>query len=297
MAKPRPFLPIEGVFNPMTLLTIAVLIAILFSGTMAYPVTAAAPAEGDVVEGVSVPGVALGDTRAQVEAAYGPPYYCSGSELSLCQFYVEGGGTVLIQYHGPDGGYATGSPDDFVYYIRWYQAVSGWTTTAGINTTLAYNDMDAVLAAYPNAMISHPSFFDTSIDDPALGIHIDYHSSYPNGTTSVWMAISFPTPPVEHFVRVTAIDLWSVKRSVTARVQLHDDLNLYSSGASVFATWTLADGSQISVNGISNSSGLVYFYLDRVRHGVITFMIDDVVFEGFTFDTANSVLSASIKVK
>jgi hypothetical protein len=297
MAKLRLVLPIKGVFNPRALLTIAVLIAILFSGTMAYPVSADAPAEGVVVEGVSVPGVALGDTRAQVEAAYGPPYYCSGSELGLCQFYVEGGGTVLIQYHSPDGGYATGSPDDFVYYIRWYQAVSGWMTTAGINTTLAYNDMDAVLAAYPNAIVSHPSFFDTSIDDSALGIHIDYHTSYPNGTTSVWMAISFPAPPVEHFVRVTAIDLWAVKRSVTARVQLHDDLNLYSSGASVFATWTLADGSQISVSGITNSSSLVYFNLDRVRHGLITFTIDDVEFDGFTFDAADSVLSASIRVK
>jgi hypothetical protein len=246
---------------------------------------------------VNVPGVALGDTRAQVEAKYGPPYYCSGSELGLCQFYVEGGGTVLIQYHGPNGGYASGSSNDFVYYIRWYQAVSGWVTTAGVNTTLAYNDRDSVLAAYPNTKISHPSVFDTSIDDPALDIHIDYHTSYPNGTTSVWMAISFPTPPVEHLIRVTAIDLWSVKRLVTPRVQLHDDLNLYSSGAKVFATWTLTYGSQISVNGITNSLGFVYFNLDRVRHGVITFTINGVVFERFTFDAATSVLSASIIVK
>jgi hypothetical protein len=297
MASSKPTLPVKRFFNPMTLLTIAVFIAMLFSGSMAFSVSAAAPAEGTVVEGVSVPGVALGDTRAMVEAAYGQPYYCSGTEQSLCQFYAEGGGTVSIQYYGPDGGYATGSPDDSVYYIRWYQAVSGWVTTAGINTTLAYNDLDAVLAAYPNAIVSHPSFFDTSVDDSALGIHIDYHTSYPNGTTSVWMAISFPAPPEEHFVRVSAIDLWAVKRSMTARVQLHDDLNLYSSGASVFASWTLADGSQIPVSGISNSSGLVYLTLDRVRHGAITFTIEDVVFEGFTFDPENSVLSASIYVK
>ena len=296
MMDHKPGFVFKRVFNPTILLTVAILIAISFSGLIVTSALAAAPGEGVVFEGVSVPGVALGDTRAQVEAAYGSPYYCSGSELSLCQFYAEGGGTVLMLYHGPDGGYATGSPDDFVYYIRWYQAVSGWVTTAGVNTTLAYNDMEAVLAAYPNATISHPSLLDTSIDDPALGIHINYHTSYPNGTTSVWMAISFPAPPQEHFVRVTTLDLWAVKRNVYARAQLHDDLNVRSPGASVFATWTLADGSQIPVNGITDSIGFVYFNLDRVRRGTITFTIDDVVYEGFTFDAENSVLEASIDV-
>ena len=38
-----------------------------------FPALAAAPAEGLVVEGQSVPGFDLGDSRAQVEAAYGEP--------------------------------------------------------------------------------------------------------------------------------------------------------------------------------------------------------------------------------
>jgi hypothetical protein len=301
MAKPGPILPIKKVFNPKTFLAIAVFAAILFSGALAYPVSADAPAAGVVVEGVSVPGVTLGDTRAQVEAAYGPPYYCSGTELSLCQFYVKGGGAVLMMYHGPDGGYATGSPDDFVYYIRWYQAVSGWVTTAGVNTTLAYNDMDAVLAAYPNARISYPSLLDTSIDDPALGIHIDYHTSYPNGTRSVWMAISFPDPnappPEEYSVQVTAIDLYADKHNVYARVHLQDNRYRYTSGASLAATWTLPDGSRVSVNGTTNSMGYAYFEFDKARRGTYTFTVDNVVFENFPFDTDNSILSASIDFK
>jgi hypothetical protein len=177
MATLKSAMRLKNSFNPMRIATSALLIAILCSAVLAIHVSADAPAQGTVVEGVSVPGIALGDTRAQVEAAYGPPYYCSG--VSLCQFYVEGGGAVLMMYHSPDGGYATGSPDDFVYYIRWYQAVSGWVTTAGVNTALAYNDVDAVLAAYPNATITYPSLLDMSIDDAALGIHIDYHNSYP----------------------------------------------------------------------------------------------------------------------
>lgn len=301
MAKLKPNLSNKIIFNPIIFLTIAVLIAILFSGALAYPVSADAPAEGVVVEGVSVPGVALGDTRAQVEAAYGPPYYCSGTELSLCQFYVEGGGTVLMMYHGPDGGYATGSPDDFVYYIRWYQAVSGWVTTAGVNTTLAYNDMDAVLAAYPNATISYPSLFDTTIDDPALGIHIDYHTSYPNGTRSVWMATSFPDPnappPEEHSVWVDAIYLYAGKHDIYARVHLHDNRYRYTSGADVDATWTLPDGSQVPVSGTSSSYGDVYFEFDKARRGTYTFTVDNVDFEDFRFDTDNSILSASFYFK
>jgi hypothetical protein len=298
VANHKTILQMRSVFNPMTLLTVALSVAILFSGITAISVSAAAPAEGIVVEGVSVPSVALGDTRAMVEATYGPPYYCSGSELSLCQFYVEGGGTVLILYHGPDGGYATGSPDDFVYYIRWYQAVSGWVTTAGINTTLAFNDMNAVLAAYPNATISYPSLLDMSIDDPALGIHIDYHTSYPDGTQSVWMAISFPDPnappPEAYSVRVTAIDLFADKHNVYARVHLQDNRYRYTSGASVAATWTLPDGSQVSVNGTTNSMGYAYFEFDKARRGTYTFTVDNVVFEDFRFDTDNSILSASI---
>ena len=301
MVDNKSELQVGRIFNPVRLLTLAVLMAVLFSGLAAGPALADAPAQGTVFEGESVPGIALGDTRAQVEAAYGAPYYCSGSELSLCQFYAEGGGTVRVQFQGPDGGYATGSADDFAYYILWSQAVSGWVTTAGVNTTLAYNDVEAVLAAYPNATISYPSLLDMTIDDAALGIHIGYHTSYPSGERSVWMAISFPDPnappPEEYSVWVTEIFLYADKHNVYARVHLQDNRYRYTSGASVAATWTLPDGSQVPANGTTNSAGYAYFEFGKARRGTYTFSVEDVVFEDFGFDRDRSVLSASIDLK
>ena len=55
---------------------ITILIVVLTSLAIVIPVLGDAPAEGTVVEGVSVPGIALGYTRAQVDAAYGQPRYC-----------------------------------------------------------------------------------------------------------------------------------------------------------------------------------------------------------------------------
>jgi len=299
MAKHKPVLQFKDVVNPISLLTTVVLIAILLSALFTIPVLADAPSEGTVYEGVSVPGIALGDTRAQVEAAYGSPYYCAGA--GSCQFYVEGGGAVQARYQAPNGDYATGSPDDIVYYIRWYQAVSGWVTTAGINTTLAFNDMDAVLAAYPNATISYPNLLSTSIDDPSLGIHVLYQTSYPSGERSVSMAISFPDPnappPEDPSVKVTEIFIYADKHNVYARVHLQDNRYRYTSGATINATWTLPDGSQLPVTGTTNSMGFSYFEFNKARRGTYTFTVDDVAFEDFAFDLDNSILSASIYFK
>ena len=81
----------------------------------------------------------------------------------LWRLPATGGGAVQTRYQAPNGDYATCSPDDIVYCLRWCQAVSGRVTTAGINTTLAFNDMDSVLAAYPNATISYPNLLSTPL--------------------------------------------------------------------------------------------------------------------------------------
>lgn len=297
-----PNLIIKFVYKLKPLLTISLLTAILFAGILASSALAAAPAQGIVVEGESVPGVQLGFTRAQVEAAYGSPAFCqnvSGLDQGACQFDVEGGGQVLIRYSGSDGGPAANSPDDVANYIRWYQSVSGWITTAGVNTTLAYEDPDAVMAAYPNATIHYQSLFDWSLDDPALGIHIYYHTDYLSGALSVSMAISFPdlTPPVEHFIRVTGIDLSADKRDLTAAVHVQDELNRDAYSALVYITWTFPNGSQLSVNQRTDRSGVARFYLFKVRHGTYTVKVDDVLFYDYTFDLDRSQLSASLYVK
>jgi len=55
------------------LLLVVILLAALVT---VIPALADAPGEGTVNEGVSVPGIALGDTRAEVEASVGPPSNC-----------------------------------------------------------------------------------------------------------------------------------------------------------------------------------------------------------------------------
>ena len=50
-----------------------VLVVVFVCLVAAIPSFAAAPAEGTVFEGVSVPGIALGDSRAEVEESVGPP--------------------------------------------------------------------------------------------------------------------------------------------------------------------------------------------------------------------------------
>ena len=46
---------------------------VVLSLVFVIPVNADAPAEGTVVEGVSVPGIVQGTTRAQIETSVGPP--------------------------------------------------------------------------------------------------------------------------------------------------------------------------------------------------------------------------------
>jgi hypothetical protein len=72
---------------------------------------------------------------------------------------VDGGGQVTIYYYRDvDRNPAQGSPDDIALAIRWSEAVSGWTTTAGVNTTLAEDNPDSVVAAYPDAVVTYNQF-------------------------------------------------------------------------------------------------------------------------------------------
>jgi len=285
----------------------ALLTAILLAALLAMPVLAAAPGTGTVVEGFSVPGAELGFSRAQVEAAFGSPKFCQsvevGGDMASCSFDVDGGGQVDVRYRGADGGNASNSPDDVAYNFRWSQAASGWVTTAGVNTTLAIQEPDAAIAAYPNATVIYNPLFGNieSIEDRELGILIDYHFDYLSGTLSVSMAISYPAgfppppPPEEHFVHVSGINLTASKRNVTAAVQVLDELDQAAAGATVQGTWTLPSGKQQTVSGQTDASGAVEFRLDNARRrGTYTFRIDDVILDGFEFDASNSVLSASV---
>mgnify|MGYP001466700256 CR=1 FL=1 len=205
-----------------------------------------------------------------------------------------------MRYRGADGGGAQNSPDDVVHSIRWYQQVDGWTATAGINTTIAYNDPDTVLAAYPNATINQQSLFDWSIDEPALGVHVYYHTVYLTGELVVSMGITNPTtpppPPEEFYAHVYSIDFYTIKRNnFGARVQIREVDGGYLEGALVTATWHSPDGEQVRLIATTDSFGKAYFDLGKLyRRGTYTLMIEDVAIEGFVFDRDSSVVSASL---
>ena len=157
------------------LVIVVVLLAVLVT---ALPALADAPAEGTVVEGHSVPGgVTLGDTRAQVEAKWGEPYLCKDMVHfdgrrgidGICEFDADGINRIEVRYHAADGTWqAQGTPDDVLYNVLWHQTTSGWVTTAGVNTTLALNDPQAVIEAYPNAEVGYQGDFVSAIVDSEL---------------------------------------------------------------------------------------------------------------------------------
>jgi hypothetical protein len=290
------------------------IVGVALSLMVTLAVFAAAPATGLVVEGQSVPGVALGDFRGQVEAAYGQPTSCRNMGYydgrqgvdGICDFDVAGGGRVTVYFFNADGGPAQGSAEDVASIIRWSQAVSGWVTAAGVNTTLALTDPEAVIAAYPNAVVTYNSVFGNieSIEDRALGILVDYSFEYLSGTLSVNMLIRFPSEPApvpEKETQVTNIDLRATKvrgdRQLRAYVTVEDERGRSASGATLFATWIFPDGSIQQVNDITSSTGTAYFEILDAPRGTFTLRVDDVVLEGYQFDRANSVLSASTLVK
>jgi hypothetical protein len=282
------------------------LIVILLASLVAVvPVLADAPAEGTVHEGIGVPGIDLGFTRGQVEAVYGEPSSCqsveTGGDFAFCSFPVSGGGQVSVRYQGADGGNAANSPEDIAYNVRWYEQVSGWTTTAGVNTTLAKADPDAVIAAYPEAQVTYNMFGAIySVVDAQQGIEIIWSPDFYSGTTHVSMAIFASRPPApqpEQQTRVENIDLTAAKnrgrREIRALVQVQNEQGLAAGGATVSVTWTYPDGTSQSVQDVTSSTGYAYFELT----GRLVLTVDDVTLVDHVFDRTGSVLSASVKAK
>jgi hypothetical protein len=300
--------------------TLFVLLVAVLSLTIVVPALAAAPAEGTVFEGVSVPGVALGDTRAHVQTAYGDPYTCqSGSvpgDKARCSYPVEGLGNnsqVWIHYRGPDGGSPSASPDDVAYYISWWESVSGWTTeVGGVNTTWARSvrqDPEAVLAVYPNAVISYGLFGAmTRAKDYGLGITIEWVYDFQFGFLGVRMAISAPSeppeppPPPDPLTRVTNTTMYANKlkgkRTVWAYVWVNDEYQQDAVGATVIVDWTYPKGNTERLTAVtSEDAGVARFVMDNVKTGTHSVEVVDVVYLEHPLDRERSNLTASIKVK
>ena len=288
---------------------------VLSSLLIAVPASAAAPASGTVFEGDSVPGLAIGDTRAEAEASYGAPEACqdfTGSNPPAldneCRFPVEGGETVTVYFEAADGGLSQGTATDVVNRISWNQLVPGWTTTAGVNTALALDDPDAVIAAYPDAYVIYNTLFGNVeyVSDTSLGITIDYVYMFYVGKVAVYMSIyepyeSSPPPPPEQVIKVNAVDLYANKikgnRTVDGFVLVRDQTGYGAEGATVTATWTFPDGTTREVSDATSNDGWARFNLSRVKNGYYTLTVDKVVLDGYRFDSEASVLSGTVRVK
>jgi hypothetical protein len=277
---------------------ITVLVVVLVSLVAAIPAFAAAPAEGTVFEGVSVPGIDLGDSREQVEAVYGPPRGCHDinviNDLASCSFDVEGGGYVGVLYQGPNGGNASGSPDDVVYNIRWGD-VDGWVTTAGVNTTLAYNDKQAVVDAYPNADLYYDSVGRLyRLQDPELGIQVAWNHAYIFYSVSMAIFTPYTPPPPPDLLRVADIEMSADRRSVTARALVLDEQDQPVEGAVVSAWWVYPknnnNNTNLFIDATTAGDGYATFRIDKARRGDYRFNILNVTKEGYQFDYDNSII-------
>ncbi len=264
---------------------------------LAVPALAAVPTVGLVIEGVSVPGVAIGDSRTAVESSYGAPSFCqsiSAGDFAYCTYQLEGENSVSVRYVGPNGGTATASGSDVVSVMQW-NGLEGWETTVGINTSLALSNPEAVIAAYSNATITYNGDVVQSVIDSSLGIKVEWLVTYPIPTTVVFMSIFQATtqPPAQEVLRSVNITLQVVRSQIVAKVTIEDGHGNRIGGAVVSAKWTLPTGEKISVTDETDANGIAKF-ATRKSKGTFRIEVVNVKKTGYVFDSQNSILSAEI---
>jgi len=281
-------------------ITIVVLL-VFVSAAAVLPALASAPETGTVYEGLSVPGIALGDTRAQVEINNGAPIHCidynEPNDMASCQFEVAGGGTVSVQYQGQNGGNPGGSPEDVVAVISWTQEVDGWVTTAGINSTKAL-DQDAVKAAYPNADLYYDSVGRLYyLKDPELGIAVSWSYLY-FYTAGMRIFTPYTPAPPPDLIRVADIEMSYDQRSVTARVLVLDEQDKPVEDAIVGGYWVYPlnknNNTTLFIEAATAGDGYAVFRIEKARPGDYRINISYVTKEGLKFDQDNSIILGTI---
>ena len=170
--------------------------AVALTGFATAVVLAAPPTTGTVVEGKSVPGVALGASRRQVQAAWGTPTFCqSGShsgDRALCT-WQRSDGSVDLAFLARGGGDPTGRNTDVVARAIWTD-LPGWRTTAGVTAPQALNDPESVPPAYPGAQVSrYGNGHLLQVLDRQRGIEVDWAPVPYTGEFTVRMSIFRPT--------------------------------------------------------------------------------------------------------
>lgn len=267
---------------------------------------AAPPTEGVVVEGVLVPGIVIGDSKALVEASYGSPDYCQGPLQDFCTYQSSGVGSVFVRYVGPDGATATGTADDIVHSITWY-GFPQWITLSGITTEIALANPQAVIDAYNGGDVVYNNFGQIyAVRDPELGINVIWNRDFYTGRVNVSMQIASgsitnpPTPEPEPEIETISVsDLTLVKRrtNLVASVFVVDADGATVSKAAVSIIWTFPNGETATFSANTNRNGKAVIKVPSSR-GTHTVSVDSVSKSGYEFDTESSVdLSESITVK
>ena len=288
----------------MTGKRIIIFVVVLLSLVVALPVLAAAPGEGTVYEGVSVPGITLGDTRAEVDSNIGPPRGCVSNNdpptMESCSFDVDGGGWVSVFYQGKDGGTAAGSPDDVAASIRWGGEEVEWKTIAGITTKLAKYDKQAAVDAYPNAEL-HYDYTGRlwRLHDPEVGIQVTWNHAYIFYTVSMSIFTPYTPPPPPEMMRVAEIEMSYDRRSVTARVLVLDEQDQPVEGAVVGVFWVYPlnknNNTNLFTDATTAGDGYATFKIgDKARPGDYRITIEYVTKEGYKWDYYGSNRVASI---
>jgi len=80
----------------------------------------------------------------------------------------------------------------------------------------------------------------------------------------------------------------------TGKVTVQDGNGTVTSGATVSATWTLPSGETISQNAVTSSRGLAQFTTTSTA-GNYTLTVNNIAKTGYTFDSANSVLTKTVQ--
>jgi hypothetical protein len=275
--------------------------------------SAGIPTEGTVVEGVSVPGVALGDTRLDVYASWGMPYSCTGPDAygySRCQFGSPYIGWAWVYFQAPEGREDTENPDDVATRIMWGEGFPGWFTTEGINTTIAEYDVDQLISAYPDAVLTYYQYswypdYLFSLTEYTRGFRVERPWNFYGGNASIFMSIFAPTdgppdpPDPPDLIRVTDVTLTAEKvrgkRNIVGSIQLETSTGHSGEGAAVSAYWALPDGSNIELQGTAGGDGSLSFTLtNAAKKGTHYLFVTDVALEGFVYDRYGSVTYGSL---
>jgi hypothetical protein len=279
-----------------------VLVVVIFSLALTVPVLADAPGEGTVYEGVSVPGIALGDSRAKVEASVGPHSQCRSNNdpptMDSCRFDVEGGGWVDVRFQGANGGPAAGSPDDVVARIQWSEDVDGWVTSAGISIQMIKFDRQLAMDTYPDAVLFYNDYGSVvRLTDYDQGITITWDAVYIffSASMSIFEPYEYVPPPPPDYIRVPDIEMQATRRTVTATVLVVDDEDQPVEGADISGFWVYPvnknNNTTLFFSSTIGADGKITFEIgDKARPGTYRINIESVSKEGYVFDQSNSVL-------